>query len=150
MWNNQEYYFSIIAQTQVYSRSSNSISKVCVMKHSCVSLPPVFPSICFFTLVLPHLPPPFSSFAPSPPPPTPSLSTHSSLLLALLIFLSRSPPLQPARAAGPVWCQGHWTAVPGLHAHLYVSGRLLFGRRIRAQDLQVRRELDGEASSVRR
>lgn len=76
MWNNQEYYFSIIAQTQVYSRSSNSISKVCVMKHSCESLPPVFPSICFFTLVL---------FSPRPP---------------LLIFcsLSTSPytfPLYP-------------------------------------------------------
>lgn len=70
-------------------------------------------------------------------PPSPSLLLSSS-----------SPPLQPARATSPVWCASHWTAVPWLHAHLYVSAWLLFGWRIRAQDLPVWWKLDGEAPSV--
>ncbi len=70
----------------------------------------------------------------------------SSSLVSLILF--SSPPLQPTRAASPVWCESHWTAFPWLHAHLYMSAGLLFGRRIRAQDLQVRWELDRETTSL--
>lgn len=63
-------------------------------------------------------------------------------------FYVCSSPLQPARAAGPIGRAGHWTAIPWLHTDLYVPARILLGRRIRAQDLQVWWELDWEAASL--
>lgn len=78
-----------------------------------------------------------------------SLFALFNLLVLPSFFLSSSsPPLQPAGATCPVWCASHWTAIPRLHAHLYVPVWLLFGRRIRAQDLQVWWKLDREAPSL--
>lgn len=115
--------------------------------------------ICFLDpTLLPHLFFPFSlpqhflSVAPLIPVPCTSLTpTLTCLLLpSSLVSLihSSSTPLQPARAASPVWCESHWIAIPWLHAHLYMSAGILLGRWIRAQDLQVRWELDRETTSL--
>lgn len=132
-----------------------SLSKVCLNKksvadksHICFLDPTLLPHL-FFPFSLPQR---FSSVAPLIPVPCTSLTpTLTCLLLpSSLVSLihSSSTPLQPARAASPVWCESHWIAIPWLHAHLYMSAGILLGRWIRAQDLQVRWELDRETTSL--
>lgn len=105
----------------------------------------IFPSFISVGPLIPlpaHLPiPTLTCFSKIP--------LFSSLVSLILLSLSfSSPPLQPAGATSPVWCESHRTAIPWLHTDLYMSAWLLLGRRIRAQDLQVRWELDRETTCL--
>lgn len=131
-------------------------AKVCITQKSDADVSqillfdPTHPTLpFFFTCALPLCYFSFLSVAPLIFLPTHIINTlFLSGLFNLSLLSFSSPPLQPARATSPVWCESHWTAIPWLHAHLYMSAWLLFGWRIRAQDLQVWWELDRETPSL--
>lgn len=74
-----------------------------------------------------------------------------SIICSFLLMLSCvSTFLQTARDPRECGRALHGPAKSGIHADLHLPGRLLPGRRIRAQDLQERRPVVGQAPALQR